>query len=267
MVLSRHGAGIVSTHKLGAEEGLILRRLDTGKEAPIRLVGQIGSEADRYTYGVELLDSTIDFWGIEFPPPTESEQPARFLVECSVCKKRETVDHSDVELDVYAVSETILRYCKDCQSSTAWKRVSQIESPTDRSEPEKEPERIPVAGDAAPIEPAPPAVEPTPIVTGRPKNRRAHVRTKANCTACVRNPGFEDDIVFCENISRGGLCFKSRKRYYENARIEVAVPYEPGAPAIFLSARVVRVQEMPDGKSFRVGVAYTAATKGKSRTS
>src|SRR5215469_2150360 len=52
VLLSRHGAGIVSRYKLSAEQELILRRLDTNREAEVRLVGQIGVEGEVYTYGV-----------------------------------------------------------------------------------------------------------------------------------------------------------------------------------------------------------------------
>ena len=93
VVLSRHGAGVVSSHKLGADQELILRRLDNNKETEIRLVGQIGSQSDRYTYGVAFLDPALDFWKIPFPPPTQSEQAAsRFLMECVICKAHEIVN-------------------------------------------------------------------------------------------------------------------------------------------------------------------------------
>jgi hypothetical protein len=139
IVLSRHGAGIVSTHKLSAEEELTLRRLDNGKETPIRLVGLIGSQTNTYTYGVAFPDPTIDFWGIGFPLPTESDPLAsRFLLECSICKMRETVDHNEIESDVYAVSETILRHCKGCQRSTPWRRATRQSSVPLPPEPGKE---------------------------------------------------------------------------------------------------------------------------------
>jgi len=44
VVLSLHGAGIVSNHKLMAEQELILRSKETEREAEIRVVGEIGSE-------------------------------------------------------------------------------------------------------------------------------------------------------------------------------------------------------------------------------
>src|SRR5258705_10732556 len=48
VVLSRRGAGMVSTHKLGVEEELILIQPDCNREAEVRFVGQIGS-ADGYS--------------------------------------------------------------------------------------------------------------------------------------------------------------------------------------------------------------------------
>jgi hypothetical protein len=48
---------------------------------------------------------------------------------------------------------------------------------------------------------------------GRPVNRRKHVRVRVNFRACVRVDGLGDDLVECENVSKGGLCFHSRKKY------------------------------------------------------
>src|SRR5216684_4877573 len=124
VVLSRHGAGIVSQYKLVPEQELIVRRLDTNKETEIRVVGQIGSQSGSFTYGLAFLDSSVNFWGVEFPSLTESERLARrALLECSSCKHREAVDHSDLEGDVFAINEGIVRFCKNCGSSTFWKKA------------------------------------------------------------------------------------------------------------------------------------------------
>src|SRR5205807_10665172 len=102
VLLSRHGAGIVSRYKLSAEQELILRRLDTNKETEVRLVGQIGEESDVYTYGVAFLDTTQDFWDIQFPVPSEAEKEMRVVsLQCGSCQARETIEQSDLESDVY----------------------------------------------------------------------------------------------------------------------------------------------------------------------
>jgi len=94
------------------------------------------------------------------------------------------------------------------------------------------------------------------FAAGGKLNLRRHVRTRVNFIACVRLNPASEDIVECDNISKGGLCFRSRHRYEANSSIEVAVPYYPGQPSIFVRARVVRVEELPGLNLFRYGVSY-----------
>jgi hypothetical protein len=247
VVLSRYGAGIVSQYKLVPEQELILRRLDTNSETEIRIVGQIGSQSDNYTYGVAFLDPEIDFWNVKFPSLTDSEiRASRLLLECSSCKGREAVDQSDLAADVFAINEGIVRFCKNCGSSTFWKQASVgAGDKSDWPQPLR-------AQEAAMEEESAPA----PKTAVLQENRRKHVRTKVNCKACIRQPGQTLDVVVCEDMSRGGLRFKSRKRYFERSTIEIAAPYTPGTQSIFVNARIVYVQELPEEKLFRCGVQY-----------
>ena len=244
VVLSRHGAGIVSTHKLAAEQELIIVYQERNKETEIRVVGQIGSEDNSYTYGVAFLDPDVDFWGIEFPSPSRAEISARRkILECSICGRREIADLGALESDVYAIDDSILRSCNRCNGLTLWKQSSG-EIPDESAVPE----------------PTPPSAEMAPSIAPF-KNRRKHVRTKVSFSASVRSYGFDDDMVLCENVSRGGLCFKSNRRYYETARIEVAAPFSPGSPCILVPAQIVYVQELPEEKAFRYGIQYLTLRK------
>src|SRR6202040_1019313 len=43
----------------------------------------------------------------------------------------------------------------------------------------------------------------TSVPTKDRENRRKHVRTRVNFKACVRRAGMADDVVACEDMSRG----------------------------------------------------------------
>lgn len=293
VLLSRHGAGILSTYKLSAEQEIIVRYLDTNKEALVRVVGRIGSEGEIYTYGVAFVDSNnIDFWGIDFAPVSQKEKDARrVLLECGSCKQREWVEHTDVESDVLIINEGIVRYCRPCADSTLWKRAT--------GAPEEQPVLVAASGEAvasssveagevpsspAPVNSATPAAIPAgasnPTVSasnsmqttsayGTPErkaaapldNRRKHPRTKVTYKACIRRSGFTDDVVTCEDMSRGGICFKSRKQYFPRTSIEVAVPYAPGGNTIFVPAEIAWVVEITKDKLYKCGVAYRLTSR------
>jgi PilZ domain len=257
VLLSRHGAGIVSAYKFSPEQELIVRSLETNKEAEVRVVGQLGEVEGIYTYGVAFINQNIDFWGIVFSPVTQSEKDAnRVFLQCCSCKASETVQQSDLESDVYIVNEGIVRFCKGCGSSTLWKRPEAGEG--EPSETEAVLVGVETEKRAEPVGPAAlaPEVEAAPKPAAKPENRRKHLRTKVSFKGCVRSFAFGDDIVTCEDISRGGMRFKSRKHYTVKAEIEVAAPYSPGAQNIFVRGQIVYVEGSEKERTFRCGVAY-----------
>ena len=259
VLLSKHGAGILSQYALYAEQELILRRLDTDKEAEVRVVGQLGVHDKIHTYGVAFLNPDLDLWGIKFPSMSDSEKEAsRVMLQCCGCKTRELVEQIDLESDVYRVNEGIIRSCKKCGSSTYWRQaiddaegetVSAEASPVEFEEKAEE-----VEAEAAKVDTSESA--PTQKSAARTENRRKHVRTKANFKACIRTYTFGEEIVACEDISRGGLRFKSRKEYLPNSDIEVAAPYSPGTQSIFVRAQIIYVVELKSERRFRCGVRY-----------
>ena len=250
VVLSRHGAGIVSKHTLGAEQELLILHPESSREAEIRVVGQIGSVDGSHTYGVAFLDPDIDFWGVKIPCATEAETSAcRIVVQCNTCGRREVIDSGALESDICAIHDGLLRYCKHCNSSTLWKQASG--EATDKS---ALPEAPSVSPDTA-------ASSEPPVPLAPFKNRRQHVRTKVKFTASVRNDALGDDLVLCENVSRGGLCFKSTRRYCEAAGIEIAAPFSPGSHCILVPAQIVYVQELTEEKVFRYGAQYVPLSK------
>lgn len=344
VVLSRHGAGVVSRYRFAPDEVLTLRLAGSPKEAEVRLVGQIGGETGRYVYGLAFVDPDLEFWPIEFPPPEAfgSAQP-RLTLECGSCQSRQLVEHSEIEEDVYSVNGNVLRFCQFCGTSTPWIKAraeaalaESAEATQTRPASDDLPDRhrvprlgssngeslsskaVPVATSAqafarsrlpASEAPGPPATPPESTAAslrssaysaaaletiptaaaetpsravgdgreaapdssaaatteqphrptnpqGRPVNRRKHMRVRVNFSACIKEPLGALNMVECANMSKGGLCFHSRKHYLVGSTIEIAAPFFPGAPAIFVRAKIKRVEPLGDGDFFRYGVAY-----------
>jgi hypothetical protein len=283
VLLSRHGAGIVSRHKISPDGFLTLRLAGSSKEAEIRLVGPMGTRGDGCVFGVAFRDPELDFWEIEFlPPPSASDQGQieGVTLECSLCHGREFVHQSDVETDVYTVNESIFRPCNNCGLTTNWTQARSGDSSSSRPSPTISPsartsglgtrdsrKRPPFDEAAASmialdvLEPEP-ALEPVPAAPERPAekpNRRRDVRTRVNFTVCVRHPAAGEEIVECDNISRGGFSFRSRKQYSKDSMIQVALPYSPGSAPMFVFAEIKHIEDLLGvlgGTLFRYGAAY-----------
>ena len=86
--------------------------------------------------------------------------------------------------------------------------------------------------------------------------RSKHVRTKVSFKACIRSYTFGDDVVDCEDMSRGGLRFRTRKAYTEKMDVEVAAPYSPGGQDIFVRAQIIHVVELKEERRYRCGLSF-----------
>jgi hypothetical protein len=127
VVLSLHGAGVVSRQRLVAEQELVLRVFGTGREAEIRVVGEIAREGDVHTYGVAFLDEKLDFWGVEFPAaPIWEEWPEVLTLECGSCKELVELRNGDFEYDICVTHGGLPRFCDECGYLTVWRRSSEV---------------------------------------------------------------------------------------------------------------------------------------------
>src|SRR5262249_51439853 len=173
-----------------------------------------------------------DFWDIDFPAPHKAEEAlARLLMECSFCQRREVVYLNELQLRSFEVRKCVARHCRNCDSPSLL-----VESLSEGAAAEN------VAGHA-------PAEE-------RIVPRRNRTRVKARVLACIRRRGFAEEVVVCEDLSKGGLSFRSRNQYAEGSRVEVAVPFTPGTGAIFVPIRIVFSQAIPSAGLYRHGAAY-----------
>jgi len=172
---------------------------DNWKKTRARVVAEIDQDPpNHFLYAVHILDPRADFWDIDFPSPHKGEEAlARLLMECSFCQRREVVYLNELQLKSFEVRKCVARVCKHCDSPSIW-----IESQSEMRDPEN--------GASS------------PSVEERVIPRRNRTRIKARVLACIRHRGFQEEIAVCEDLSKGGLSFRSRNQYPEGTRVEVA---------------------------------------------
>jgi hypothetical protein len=236
LLVSRNGGVLRLTEKLSMGQELHLRRSlegDQWKNTRARVVAEIDQDPpNHFLYAVHILDPRADFWDIDFPAPHKGEEAlARLLMECSFCQRREVVYLNEIQLKSFEVRKCIARVCKHCDSPSIW-----IESQSEIRDPENG--------------------VPTSSVDERVIPRRNRTRIKARVLASIRHRGFQEEIAVCEDLSKGGLSFRSRNQYPEGTRLEVAVPFTPGTGAIFVPIRIVFSQAIPTAGLYRHGAAY-----------
>lgn len=239
LLISRHGAVIVSDRTLAAGQQLHVQRTaknQSHRKGITRVIGQYGRQSDGFLYGLECLDENVDLWGVEFPPVEKSEEAvARMILECTYCRSREVVYLDPLQLKGYEMNRGLARHCKTCDVPSFWVQASH------------ENEKKTAAGISA---------GETPSVPESTGEQRQAVRLKTRLTACVRQPDTDDELAVCEEVSSEGLCFRSRRRYEESSQIAIAVPYADATANIFIPVRVVRVEPIASAGLFRHGTEY-----------
>jgi hypothetical protein len=235
LLVSRNGGVLRLAELLTAGQELTLRRQLEGdgvKTARARVVAEIDREPEGFLYAIHILEPGADFWDIDFPAPHRAaEALARLLMECGFCQRREVVYLNEMELKTFEARKCIARICRICDAPSVW-----VESHSQPSESDS-PLGSPVNGQ-------------------RVLPRRNRTRVKARLLACIRRRGFQEEVAVCEDLSKGGIAFRSRNQYPEGTRAEVAVPFTPGNSAIFVPIRIVFSQAIPSAGLFRHGAAY-----------
>jgi hypothetical protein len=235
LLVSRNGGVLRMDEKLTAGQEITLRRMegDLVRTTRARVMAEIDQEPDGFLYAIQIMEPRADFWDIDFPAPYKADEAlARLLMECGFCQRREVVYLNEMELKSFEVRKCVARLCKHCDTPSIW-----IEAQSDIKAQEK--------GTANPL-----------TMEERVIPRRNRTRVKARVLACIRRRGFQEEVAVCEDLSKGGLSFRSRNEYPEGSRVEVAVPFTPGSGAIFVPIRIVFSQAIPAAGLYRHGAAY-----------
>jgi FAD/FMN-containing dehydrogenase len=237
LLVSRNGGVLRITEKFFAGQEVSLKRLldgDSIRTARARIVAEIDRESEGFLYAIHILEPRSDFWDIEFPTPHKADQEAlaRLLMECGFCQRREVVYLNELELRSFESRKCIARICKVCEAPAVWIEAQSEFAPADAppARAEQEEDRV--------------------------IPRRNRTRVKARVLACIRRRGFQEEVAVCEDLSKGGIAFRSRNEYPKGTRVEVAVPFTPGAGAIFVPIRIVFSEPIRSAGLFRHGAAY-----------
>jgi hypothetical protein len=245
LMVSRRGAMVVFGRDLKPEQQIHIRRkakTESHRQSRVRVVNQMGKQRDGFLYSIEILDPEVDMWGVEFPAVSEGTQAvAKMLLECTYCHQREVAYLNELELRAFEINRGVARHCNHCNVPSIW-----IQAP---NEDEKK-----LSARATKARRANEAPEPKPVDAEQRQRQRLCLQTRL--TACIRQPGEDDELAVCEDISPMGMCFRSKRRLDANTFIEVAVPYSPAAANIFLPARIVYSEELPKAGLFRHGTEY-----------
>jgi hypothetical protein len=233
-LISRNVGVLRLTEKIPSGQQITLRRRiydDAWKSTRGRVRVEIDSDPEGFLYAFRFLEPSSDFCNVEGPAPERTEHAlGRLLMECSVCHLPEVVALNPVDLRSFEERRCIARVCNLCSAPSIWIEAqpeTQLRQ-TEQVDTELEEQFLPA---------------------------RTDPRIKSRLVACIRHRGHDEEAV-CENLSEGGVSFRSRTQYAEGSQVEIAVPFRPGITAIFVRGRIVFSSPVRGARLFRHGVAY-----------
>jgi hypothetical protein len=224
--VNKHGACISLQHVVVPEQKLTIKNLENGIATEFRVVGELRQVfGSRREWGVETLCPECNIWGLDFALPPEGAQP-KVMICCAACKNGALSTISSIEYDVLLYTGVISRHCEYCDETTRWE-------PSGHS---PEPQLIARA------------VRPVPS----PLERRRHRRLKLTMLVRIRSAKGESEVVQTLDVSKGGICFVSKRDYKVGELLLLSLPSTDKPVPIETSGRVVRAQSTPRGNVYGI---------------
>jgi len=227
-VVTRDGGLIVCPMVLTVGDVINLMRGE--KRVDARVVGQVGLLKEEQLYGIQFLDPAPDFWGINFGL-LHQDAAGRVILECGACTMQMVLPLAEIEMLVFESTKVVSHDCDRCQRQTLWMEPAILGEPDLLTGAEAFNQNF----------------EARPIRSASINDRRYQRVSMRSTKACIRRPGYLDDVVDVIDLSRGGVHFLSFTEYYRNTVVEVAVPFTEGAANVYVPAEVVRIQCRPTG--------------------
>ena len=226
--INRHGACITLTQYIEPEQSVLVKNLRNGLEQAFRVVGIVRQVfGNRAEWGMELTDPAVDFWEVEFSPPPESVEP-KVLLECKVCAKAVLGFVSRLEFELLLHTGLISRHCEECKETTRWQP----------SEPPLPPE---IARRVSPVE----------------HERRMTRRLRISMHLRLTGASGDSETVQTADVSKGGLCFFSKKPHHVGELVSLVLPYDEGKGPSQTRGKIVWSRGIPGATLY--GVSYAGA--------
>lgn len=233
LTIHRDGLSILLANTLAPDSEVIVRNPENNEEAVAFVVGLTRQDKTGHVYGLAYLHPPADPWHMQFPDPGKVKV---LQLECEGCHRVCAHSLSSIELEIFEATRELAHWCERCDTSRTWKETGpepKTKATNKAAEPNPQPQSA-----MSPIE-----------------ERRRNRRMAMKAVACIRFSGVEF-VAACEDISKEGFRFTSRKEYPQGTRVEAAVPYTKSSTNIFCMASIIYCHKMPDGQ-FRHGVNYT----------
>jgi PilZ domain-containing protein len=225
---NQQGARISLTHTLLVDDVILILNKKTNLEDEFRVVGAFQQvSGDRREWGVEVVDSKSNIWGIDFVQPSEELQP-KALIECGGCKHLVQSPLSSIEYDVLLAVGMISRHCDRCKETTRWKPSTQTVLPE--------------------------ILEAIPKKPGAQQGTRRVKRINLVMRVRVRNAWGIIDVAQTRNVSKLGLCFLSSKVFSVSDEISLVLPFTAGSVPVETKGKVVWSRPTTGGRYY--GVEY-----------
>ena len=244
-VLSRHGARIHLNRRLERDQTVRIVNLMGRRAADFRVVGAVTPfSAEGGEYGVEYLNHGENIWGIQFPPLGAGETAESIaMLECRNCRSLELWPLSLVEVEVLQTSGILSKLCARCQTTAPWSY--------------SDPQTIMAGPQGFSVE----NHKSAPAVGARGRERRRYRRVALRLPIRVRDYAGGVEITQCENISKGGLCFVSEKKYGIGEGLLVTCPYQSAGENIEVRAHVVGARKVEGSPHYIYGIQFARPSR------
>ncbi len=234
--INSYGACITLAQSLAPGQIVRIQNLGNKLEREFRVVGLVRKVfGERAEWGVELMDGSPGFWAVEFTPPPDSIQP-KVLIQCKACSKATLAPLSLGEYDLLLQIGLVSRHCDRCDETTRW--LPAIESA--------------ITGGGSPASTSLGHDE-------RRKTRRMRLTMRVQLSRANGNR----ETVQTLDVSKGGLCFRSKEAYEVGERISFLLPHRQDKGPAETKGLIVRSSRLAGGWLYGVAFAPSESDPAK----